>query len=224
MRMKLLAVVLFFLSFNVVAWTSVAGGARDATDGWVIGTAAAPGGYEIFRWDGNGWTKIPGGAVRIGGTYNSPWVVNDTGMVFRWNGLAWAPRPGVVASDVGDGFVVSTTPTAGGFEMFRWDSTGWVKLPGGGVRVGGTYKFPWVVNDLNQIFRWTAESTWKVLPGAGVDIADGWVLGTNTVPGGKQIFRWNGTGWTLMSGGGTNIGSAGGTPWLVNDANQIYRW
>jgi len=70
--------------------------------------------------------------------------------------------------------------------------------------------------------------TWKQLPGLGTDIAIGaegsaWVIGTNPVQGGFGIYRWDGGNWIGVDGGAVRIAvGPDGTPWVVNDAGQIY--
>jgi hypothetical protein len=43
--------------------TDIAVGANGAV--WVVGTNPTIGGYGIYRWNGDGWTRLPGGAVAI---------------------------------------------------------------------------------------------------------------------------------------------------------------
>ncbi len=70
-------------------WQRAPGTAIDVSDGWVIGTDPAYGGYSIYRWNGLDWDRAPGGAVKIGGSYSNPWVVNDRGESFSWDGYDW---------------------------------------------------------------------------------------------------------------------------------------
>ena len=70
--------------WQIAPGTAVAIGA-----GWVLGTDRHRGGYGIYRWNGRGWSRMPGTAVRIGGSYQRPWVVNDRGVRFIWNGYDW---------------------------------------------------------------------------------------------------------------------------------------
>jgi hypothetical protein len=70
-------------------WRSAPGYAMAIGDGWVLGTDRHRGGYGIYRWSGRGWTRMPGSAVRIGGSYQQPWVINDLGIRFIWNGNDW---------------------------------------------------------------------------------------------------------------------------------------
>ena len=66
-------------------WQQLPGTAIDVADGWVIGTGANPigGGYNIYRWNGTSWQEMPGHAVRIGGTYNNPYVVNNESEIYQ---------------------------------------------------------------------------------------------------------------------------------------------
>ena len=68
-----------------------------------------------------------------------------------------------------------------------------------------------------------------MVPGAAKDIgisSNGavFVIGTGSASGGYGIYQWNGSSWTQLPGGATNI-SAGpsGIPWVVNNVGKIYR-
>jgi Tectonin domain len=144
----------------------------------------------------------------------------------------WLQLPGA-GTDVGVGadgslWVIGTNGTTGGFGIFRWNGTSWDQVDGGGVRIAvDPNGAPWVVNNRNQIFQMVG-GTWELRPGAGTDIgvgADGsvWVIGTNGTTGGFGIFRWNGTSWDQVDGGGVNISVDEGGPALVtNDRNHIF--
>jgi hypothetical protein len=215
-------VLTMLLSASAFGWELLPGAANDVGDGWVIGTKAEGGGFGIYRWNSTGWDKIPGGAVRIGGTYRTPWIVNNQNLIYNWTGSAWKLYPGT-ATDVGDGWVIGTTPEAGGFGIYRWNGASWQKMPGAAVRIGGTYRTPWVVNNQHAIFRWNG-SAWVQTTGAANDVGDGWVIGTTAEGGGFGIYRWNGSGWQKIPGGAVSIGGAGGTPWIINSINDIFRW
>jgi hypothetical protein len=70
-------------------WHRAPGLAHDLGAGWVIGTDRRNGGYGIYRWNGRNWQRMPGAGIEIGGSYNSPWVINDRGERFAWNGFDW---------------------------------------------------------------------------------------------------------------------------------------
>lgn len=75
-------------------WRQVEGTAMAVGDGWVIGTDRRPGGFGIYRWNGYRFERMPGAAVRIGGSYAYPWVINDRGQRFEWTGYDWQPIGG----------------------------------------------------------------------------------------------------------------------------------
>lgn len=52
-----------------------------------------------------------------------------------------------------------------------------------------------------------------------------YVIGTNSVPGGFGIHKFNGMGWDPMPGGATEITvDSSGNPWVVNANHEIFRW
>ncbi len=70
---------------------------------------------------------------------------------------------------------------------------------------------------------------WQLLPGAGQDVAargtEVWLVGSNPVPGGFGIYRWNGTNWNAEPGGAVAIAlDEMMRPWVANDRGAIYRW
>ena len=74
-------------------------------------------------------------------------------------------------------------------------------------------------------------SAWEQLPGFGTDIsigADGsvFLLGKKNVPGGHEVYEWNGSGWTKLEGAtGVKITiDPSGNPWLVDSNNYIRRY
>jgi hypothetical protein len=214
--------ILLFMSSSAFGWEQTPGAAKDVTDGWKIGTSTVAGGYEIHRWNGAGWTKIPGGAEHIGGTYSSPWMINNQNKIYHWSGSGWQLIPGK-AKDVADGWVLGTDTASGGYAIYRWNGTSWDYMPGGAVHIGGTYSAPWMVNNQNKIYHWNG-SGWQLMPGKAKDVADGWMIGTGATSGGYKIYRWNGAGWTQIPGGAMSIGTSGGTPWIVNNTKKVYRY
>lgn len=222
-------------------WEGLPGGATDigvGADGtaYIIGAGAVPGGYGIFRWNGSNWDNIPGGAVRVDvSPQGTPWVVNNAGNIFRGDGNgAYEVLPGG-ATDIGIGadgtvYIIGMDVVPGGYGIYRWNGSNWDKIPGGAVKVDvspqGT---PWIVNNGGNIFRGNGSGSFELLPGLATDIgvgADGtvYITGTGAIPGGYGVFRWNGSDWSSIDGGGVHISvSPQGLPWLVNNANAIFR-
>jgi len=59
-----------------------------------------------------------------------------------------------------------------------------------------------------------------------VDAKNGvvYIIGTNSVPGGYGIYRYNGSGWTPVDGGGVRVAvDNAGDPWIVNSSGSIFR-
>jgi hypothetical protein len=65
----------------------------------------------------------------------------------------WRRAPGS-AREVADGWVIGTDRRNGGYSIYRWDGRKWHRMPGSGVRIGGGYYNPWVINDRGERFSW----------------------------------------------------------------------
>lgn len=114
--------------------------------------------------------------------------------------------------------------------VYRWEGSNWKKFSGYGKRItvdkDGN---PWLVNGLNEIWRFSA-GAWRKLPGAAIDIdaganGDVYMLGTdNPAPGQGSVYKWNGSSWTKIGGYGQRITvDPSGNVWLVNGSNAIWR-
>jgi hypothetical protein len=127
---------------------------------------------------------------------------------------------------------VDGKPSAGGYRVAYLNTGGtWIEVPGAGMRIAvepdGN---PWIVNDSKAIYRWDG-AKFVLMPGTAYDIGIGangvvWVIGTNPLSGGYDIFKWNGKGWANVPGGaGVRIAvDPRGNAWVVNDKRAIYRW
>ncbi|MEX0618692.1 MAG: hypothetical protein WDZ76_05725 [Pseudohongiellaceae bacterium] len=135
-----------------------AGQSIDSTEGWFIGGRPESGGYSIYRRAGRGWQQMPGSGVRMGGHYESPWLVNNRYEIYRWVGNHWQRLPGS-AQDVADGWVIGTDRRSGGYSIYRWNGRGWQRMPGGAVEIEGNFEHPRVINNRGETFRWTG-SRW----------------------------------------------------------------
>lgn len=74
--------------------------------------------------------------------------------IYQRQGSAWLRMPGAALA-VADGWVLGSQREDGGFAIYRWNGHGWDQAPGGAVRIGGSYRQPWVINDRGQRFEWT---------------------------------------------------------------------
>ena len=70
----------------------------------------------------------------------------------------------------------------------------------------------------------------RELPGRATDIAigangDAFIIGTDRVPGGYNIYQWNGKSWRSIKAGGVRIAvGPDGSPWIVNIANNVLHY
>lgn len=142
----------------------------------------------------------------------------------------WEKMPGS-ATDIGANghapWVTGTSPTNGGYKIYRWGFNDWELIPGGAVSLAvGSNNKAWVVNNNGEIFYKSFD--WHKLPGSARDIGVGgpdkvWVIGTDRTAGGYQIFNWNGANWDRVEGGGVRIAvDPLGNPWVVNDQGEIF--
>ena len=65
---------------------------------------------------------------------------------------------------------------------------------------------------------------WYRVPGSGIAVGDGWVLGNKRENGGYAIYRWNGHDWDQAPGGAVEIGGTYNRPWVINDRGQRFNW
>lgn len=147
------------------AWAQMPGYATDIGIGgngdvWVIG-AGVVGNNSIYKWNGSGWTQIDGSAVRISvDPSGNPWVVAADGTIWRRYGGVYGYWQGVQgwAADIGiggDGTVwVLGGSVSGGYQVWRWNGSGWVLTQGVGTAISAaTGAKAWVVNASHQIYR-----------------------------------------------------------------------
>ncbi|NOY21929.1 MAG: hypothetical protein GXO70_00250 [Acidobacteria bacterium] len=170
------------------------------------------------------------------GQFSYTWTVNKAGNIYRLNNkMGWTHIPGKKAKDVGVGangsvWIVGTSPVYGGYAIYRWMETKFIRVDGGAVRIDvDPNGMPWAVNNMNDIYR-RVNDHWERMPGKAVDIGIGangsvWVIGIGRTPGGHGIWRWNGSNWDRVQGAAVRIDvDVAGNPWVVNDAGGIFKW
>jgi hypothetical protein len=186
--------------------------------------------YYISSTDPNSFrTKAPGCCEPFHGVVLSLGDIRALQSIY-W-GCAWAFRRSGV-SDIGVGVDGTAWVTHQNSSIERWEGANWQTLPGGAERIGvSSASKAWVVNANQNIFEWDqGTSSWKQRPGAAKDVSatnDGgaWVIGTNAVPGGFGIYRWNGAAWEQLPGGAVRISARShDDAWVVNDRGFIFQW
>ena len=136
----------------------------------------------IYRWTGQGWSQVPGAAIRIAvGPDGSPWVVNAWGGIYRWANGRFQQLPGA-ARDIGVGADGSVWVIGSDDGIYNWTGQGWIRVEGAAVQISvDSNGAPWVVNARNDIYGWDGARFRKV-PGTATDIGIGgngtaWVIG-----------------------------------------------
>ncbi|HLH95091.1 MAG TPA: N,N-dimethylformamidase beta subunit family domain-containing protein [Xanthobacteraceae bacterium] len=164
------------------------------------------------------------------------------------------------AHDIGAGadgsvWTIGSDAQPTGYGIYHWNGAGWDQVAGAGVRIAvDPNGNPWVVNGVNQIFRFV-NGAWQGVPGLAQDIgigADGsvWVIGApagvavgrrmwdsgigvdgsfwaaqQPDPGGYGIYKWTGSEWQQVGGAGVRIAvDPRGNAWVVNRAGGIFQF
>ncbi|MGH1414443.1 MAG: hypothetical protein ACRBB0_13195, partial [Pelagimonas sp.] len=129
---------------------TVGSGARDVGEGWMLeGQRQEDGGFAVKRFDfqTGSWVDLGISALRVGGSYNDPWLVGPQGDVLRWNGDAFQSLPGLKARDVAQGWAIGDRLTNEGYTIHFFDdaTASWKRVQGGAANIGGTRDFPMII-------------------------------------------------------------------------------
>lgn len=93
-------------------------------------------------------------------------------MYFAWKKIPGTARDISIGAD-GTAYVIGASAVAGGYEIYKWNGSSWIHIPGGAVRVAvSPTGVPWVVSNDGGIFRLT-NGAWQKRPGLAKDIAIG---------------------------------------------------
>jgi hypothetical protein len=168
--------------------------------------------YRLEGYGRNPGTRVGDGSYQHEGWDRLPGKAKDIGI--GADGTVWAVGVGDYRSDYG---------------LYHWNGSRWLQDSGSAIRVDvDPWGNPWVINSNNEIFR-LEKGRWVRVPGYAQDIgigADGsvWAIGTNSRRGGYGIYTYTAQGWRKVDGAGVRIDVApDGTPWIVNDDDEIYR-
>jgi hypothetical protein len=214
-------------------WAAVDGAAvRIAVDEhgepWVVNASG-----QIYQRRSGAWHRISGGGDAEHKSRNVSETFGFAGGVSA--SIKAPPGPGG-AKDIGIGggqvFVIGMDSAPGGYGIWKREGPRWRKYPGSGVRIAVDNRaYPWVVNNENEIYRWSG-SSWQRMPGAAKDIGIGTngsvaVIGTNSTSGGYGVYEWNSStnSWKTLFGAGTNVAvDSAGKPWVTNSSQRVYRY
>ena len=179
---------------------------------------------EVWRWNGTTWTMIGGDGINsswAAATYEGVFSFTDDGTniyaglgttagdneVWRWNGTSWTQIGG---DGLNSGFtnthtqvnallyanstlyagLVSTNNNA---EVWSFNGTSWTRIGGGGINKS------WGFFNLQNVESMAVYGS-NLYAGTG-----------NTVAGNAQVWRFNGSTWTIVGGQGVNTSWAATT-------------
>jgi hypothetical protein len=187
-----------------------------------LGTTA--GDAEVYRWNGTAWTKIGGDTVNSSwdsASFEGVYSFTDDGTnlyaglgasagdneVWRWNGTAWTKIGG---DGLNSGFTNTHTfvnsllytsgtlyaglvGTANNSEVWTFNGTSWTRIGGGFINKS------WGYFNIQNVESMVVSGDY-LYAGMG-----------NTVAGNAQVWRFDGSDWTIVGGQGVNSSWAAGT-------------
>ena len=218
--------------YNGTSWTQVGGDSLNG--GWTTnyegvysltpyngvlyaGLGASANDAEVWGYNGTSWTKVGGDSLNSGWTTNFETVYAMTvyqnqlyaglgastgdAEVWRFNGTSWTRVGGdgvngswntnyeeVYAMRIYNGQLVAGIGSGtGDAELWTFDGTAWTQI--GGDDVNGS----WPDGTYERV-RAMAVYNGALFVGIGESTGDG------------EVWRWNGTSWTKIGGGGLNSG------------------
>jgi hypothetical protein len=150
----------------------------------------------------------------------------------------FVPVPGkarnIAAGANGDVYIIGTATIKDslfkGYEVFKWTSAGWSKLPIAAVDIDvDANNQPWIVNAQHEIWRFNG-TAWEQVPGWARGIgagAQGAVHIVSNIPalGGYYLQRWTGTQWESVIGGRGGVDVEVdylGRPWAVTGTGELW--
>ncbi|MBK8151156.1 MAG: hypothetical protein IPK58_23860 [Acidobacteria bacterium] len=163
---------------------------------------------------------VPDQPVSTGLKLEGDWeMYNDKGVKF--DKFAKISQSGSNLS-INNGYGTNSTAVLNGATITTSDGlTGTVSADG--TRIDWNIRFYWI---RQASVPSTNTSGPKILGSArDVDAKNGvvFIIGTNSVPGGYGIYRFNGSGWTPIDGGAVRIAvDSAGNPWIVNSTGAVF--
>lgn len=195
------------------------------------GTGLSTGDAEVWKWNGTTWSKIGGDGIRsswAGQTYERVMSLavngnalyaglgSSAGDAEIWtcelltNCTAWSKiggdgnGPGVITHTAiesmsvfgGSLYVGGGNSAAGGADVWKYNGgTSWTQVGGDGLNSS------WAAATFESVSALHSDGTY-LYAGIGVTTTD------------AELWRYNGTTWTIIGGDGTNLG--GGASWNTN--------
>jgi hypothetical protein len=227
------------LNVTGARWQPLDGRAQEIAAGadgslWCLGMDQLPtGGFSIHRWNGGGWDRCDGAALKITVDSNGrPSIVTAENRIFRRGVDCWQELPGLaqeIAAGPQDSLWRVGLPSSatGDGAIHVWNGTVWNDVGRSAAKIAVDREGqPWIVDSTGMISR-RRSTGWERLPGVARDIACGgggsvWCLSAVQRPtGGHTIHRWNGADWDHVPGTAIRITVGHGCVWVVTPENKI---
>jgi hypothetical protein len=229
-----------------VSWNRMPGSGlhiagNEAGGTWAIGVERlSESGFGIYSFTNGNWNGQAGAGRRITvDPSGRAWMVDDQNKIYRYNAGTWQMLPGL-GTDIaagGDGsiWILGVIKGAGGFGIFKWESTtqNWSSISGAGVRLAVEKSgSPWLVNENGDIFRYDLGlRSWSQKPGKARSVHTGlgtgavWVMGAEPMVNGYPVSRYVPASQTWEpygSYGAVGITEVNSTPWIIQSDGAIF--
>ncbi len=169
---------------------------------------------DLWKWDGSNWTWVSGhDAVNQAGTYGEEGVAEPGNVPgARFGAVPWTDAAGGFWLFGGWGFDASGTEYGTGLhDLWKWDGTNWAWMSGSRSKFkGGDYGTKGVAAPGNLPGARSSSVAWTGAKGS-FWLFGGLGYGATRQGNLNDLWRWDGTSWTWLSGsdGVDQVGSYG---------------
>ena len=215
------------------AWKQI-GGPASALVGsaWDL-YAVAPGGGDLWRYDGKAWTKVGGPGAQFVGICNAVYALNpDCTKLYRFDRYSggWKQIGGPAHAIIGGGSkVYAAAPSNAELWEYSRYLGNWEKIGGAGsmwVGVGGTVYG--LTPDKSAVYKYNGKpGSWTKAGGPAASLIGGGSFLYATQPGTGKLWRYSGKGeqWDEVGTPGTGFVAVGRTIYgMTTDKSEVYQF
>jgi hypothetical protein len=177
---------------------------------------------------GDFWTRMGKSGVPVRSAEGTVWVVDASNNVYHWDASAnrWSSaEAGVVNQQDGSLFFRGLS----GAVYHYFTTTGQLAATSAtAMALGAAEGTVWFASATHDVYHWDSKVNSWAQPMAGVlDFEDSiWFLGTTNVDGKSNhaIYRFSNGQVTQLPSSGQRLLLGGDSIWVINAANDVYRW
>ncbi|HEY6136540.1 MAG TPA: serine hydrolase [Thermoanaerobaculia bacterium] len=215
------------------SWKQIGGPAAALVGGaWDL-YAVAPGGGDLWRYDGNQWTKAGGPGAQFVGICNAVYGLSpDRQKVLRFDRYtgSWSQIGGPAEALIGGGSkLYAAAPGNGAIWEFSRYLGQWTKIGGAGsqwVGVGGTVYG--LTPDKSAVFKYNGTpQSWTKVGGPAASLIGGGSSLYAVQPGAGNVWRYTGTGeqWEEIGTPGTGFVAVGRSLYgMTTDKSAVFEF